>query len=208
MHFCIFVLVPPEIFNKGDKEIKDFIGKKMERYHDEYKLPIPVKHYLDEWEYKDESIQNILKNCLPDPKFDLGTLPEILKKIFEEWGVSEEECAKTHPPGVDLEGIYYHTTANDNAQWDWYRVGGRWDGYITNNPQESENGFNFDGKHETIENNNILVSKLPNDKIPYGLVLPNDEWLDKDSSGNWRNLFEESLAKFTDHYIVSLDCHN
>jgi len=35
---------------------------------------------------------------------------------------------------------------NDNSFWDWYRIGGRWDGILTDNVQdvqESENGFNL-----------------------------------------------------------------
>ena len=43
--------------------------------------------------------------------------------------------------------------ANPVARWDWYRIGGRWDGWITGNPQSSVYGFNFDKKHETVQNN-------------------------------------------------------
>lgn len=50
---------------------------------------------------------------------------------------------------------------NDNSFYDWYRIGGRWDGVITDNIQESEdNGFNFDDKHEMPQNNSLPAKVL------------------------------------------------
>jgi hypothetical protein len=53
-----------------------------------------------------------------------------------------------------------NTTWNEESFYDYYRVGGRWDGIITSNEQKTENGFNFDSQHETIKNNSILISEL------------------------------------------------
>src|ERR1700728_3854541 len=38
---------------------------------------------------------------------------------------------------------YEENAESPNPFSDWYRIGGRWDGWITGNEQSSDNGFNF-----------------------------------------------------------------
>jgi hypothetical protein len=108
--------------------------------------------------------------------------------------------------------------ANPKARWDWYRIGGRWDGWITGNQQSSDNGFNFDKKHETIENNIATTeSALASDKIPHAIITPDGEWHDRGdlwlfglTDIELQKCHEKLcklLRKYPGHRLVVLDAH-
>ncbi len=117
-----------------------------------------------------------------------------------------------------------NSTYNPRSRWDWYRVGGRWDGEITNNIQTSENGFNFDKKHETTRNNMMLLdettSPIPDKWIPFAIVTPDGEWHEKgkmgwwacvsDKKANWKDIAREIFEKYRGdrkYLVVACDCH-
>ena len=60
----------------------------------------------------------------------------------------EEFCAMYYGKGLTDEGIY--TTYNEKSKWDWYVVGGRWDGClpIKNRNKNNENCDIFDDNYE------------------------------------------------------------
>src|SRR5687767_4893841 len=72
----------------------------------------------------------------------------------------------------------------EGEHWDWYRPGGRWDGYFQSFEErarrQTHNGFNFDPINEQIDNNTVKVRDLPQDKKPYFLVV-DGEWHEKES---------------------------
>lgn len=86
-------------------------------------------------------------------------------------------------PYTDTDGEL--TTYNPKSKWDWWRIGGRYDGYITANRQSSEDGFNFNARHETIKNNCRPVKELPENLVPYAIVSPDGEWHAKGEMGWW-----------------------
>jgi hypothetical protein len=129
---------------------------------------------------------------------------------------SEADCEKCNGTG------FYASTYNQQSKWDWYRVGGRFDGLMTNTPQASDNGFNFDAKHETLANNSVSVFELlqaAEPFIPYALVTPEGEWIERGqmgwwgmSSGDkdraaWNSQVKAIYEKFSKFDAVLLDCH-
>lgn len=58
--------------------------------------------------------------------------------------------------------------------WDWYRCGGRWDGYFGGEAEmksrETHGGFNFDEKNNNPERNAKRVSELGEIKAPHFFV--------------------------------------
>lgn len=136
-HFMMGVLVPREIFKKGDEAVKGYIEERMAPYSENLEVEPYIRKTAKEVrkEFRD------YKKKHPDEKD--------IKKWAEEWYGGE----------LDSKGNLL-STWNKNSFWDWYRVGGRWDGMITDNPQKSDSGFNFSGRHETVENNSIPVEKL------------------------------------------------
>jgi hypothetical protein len=107
---------------------------------------------------------------------------------------------------------------NPNARWDWYRIGGRWDGWITDNRQSSDNGFNFGKLHESLENNIATTeTALDKNRIPHAIITPDGEWHERGVMGwfavisnerpDWEDRARELLRQFPGHSIVILDAH-
>lgn len=61
---------------------------------------------------------------------DLYTDEEVAKAINDYWGYDEED-EDSDTQYADENGIYRMTTYNPDSKWDWYSVGGRWQGYFT-----------------------------------------------------------------------------
>lgn len=133
-----------------------------------------------------------------------------------DYGKADADCEDCNGSGIDM------STYNPQSKWDWYRVGGRFDGRITGNEQQSENGFNFDAKHETLANNSVPVSELLQSVepfIPYALVTPDGEWIERGQMGWWgmssgdkdRAVWNAQVIgiyeKFSEFDAVLLDCH-
>ena len=107
---------------------------------------------------------------------------------------AEESAEKAHPlyekPDADCEECsgtgQRQTTYNPLSKWDWWRIGGRWDGNISGQDRPSEDGgFNFGGDYESLEANSIVVSKLADDFSCFALVTPDGQWHEKGSMGMW-----------------------
>lgn len=133
-----------------------------------------------------------------------------------DYGKANADCEECNGTGIDM------STYNPQSKWDWYRVGGRFDGSMTDNRQQSENGFNFDAKHETLANNSIPVAELVQAAepfIPYALVTPDGEWIERGQMGWWgmssgdkdRSEWNAQVMgiyeKFSEFDAVLLDCH-
>lgn len=145
---------------------------------------------------------------------------ETTKRDYTEnspnYGKANADCEECNGTGIDM------STYNPQSKWDWYRVGGRFDGAMTDNRQQSENGFNFDAKHETLANNSVPVAELAQAAepfIPYALVTPDGEWIERGSMGWWgmssgdkdRSVWDAQVKAIYEKYgefdAVLLDCH-
>ena len=94
------------------------------------------------------------------------------------------------------------TQGNDHGYWDWYEIGGRWDGDLY-----------ADG--ETAEDLNVrpvraLLARVPL-YLPLALVLPTGEWVAKARMGWWACTSDELPpawweAEFRRHYEAHADC--
>ena len=139
-----------------------------------------------------------------------------------------ESLLATHPlkeaPDTECEECKgtgkYETTYNPKSKWDWYVIGGRYDGVVKNNYQSSENGFNFGEQHHSLENNTASIQYiLDNEILPFAILTPEGEWIEKGEMGWWGIVFNEkdcdisdkeltdTLTKYKDNYVVGLDCH-
>ncbi len=162
-----------------------------------------------------------------------GFIEENLETYYEGLEVERYEtdcfCAndKPAPDCEECKGTgKAMSTFNPESQFDWYRVGGRWDGFITENRQCSDNGFNFDPKHETIENNHLTVEaylkKLESDprKTAFVVLSNKGEWFEKGQMGWWGIVANEKEDvswvqeiktllgnEAAEDYLVLLDCH-
>lgn len=111
------------------------------------------------------------------------------------------------------------TTYNPNSKWDWWVVGGRWDGWLTGmeNPSK-DNGFNFGEEHHTLGFNSQPATKCRPDDPPFAFVL-DGEWHEQGKMGwfgmssdemseeDWKAYWEKHLKENPNHLVVAVDCH-
>lgn len=189
-HFFTVVLISEE---QLDSEKQGIIDKLMEPYSELLKVE-PYRKYLDA-----DDIAGGVRSY--------GSEQALIENM-EDWE------GEGHTGGMDLRGIYYMTTRNTKSKHDGFRVGGRYDGRVTANPQSSENGFNFDPKHQTLENNSARVKDLPENFKCFAIVTPDGEWHDKEEFGSffgpipeWDRKMLDILSQHSDCLAVGLDCH-
>lgn len=118
------------------------------------------------------------------------------------------------------------STYNPKSKWDYWRVGGRWDGIVSGTEAPSEdNGFNFGRNHEDLVRNSIpvplFVDLLAAGKthLPFALVTRDGEWHEKGDMGwwgmvagekkpqDWQGEVARILAAHQDAFIVACDLH-
>ncbi len=127
------------------------------------------------------------------------------------------------------------TTYNPLSKWDWYRVGGRWDGFISGiDPPSSDGGFNFGEHHKEVANNIAKVddvlarAETSADWAPFAIVTPEMatvgapaeiSWHQKGRMGwfgvttdekapeDWQSQARFIFSECMDHYVVGVDCH-
>ena len=126
----------------------------------------------------------------------------------------------------------------EDKEWDYYRCGGRWDGYLLGEEEqrlrETQNGYNFGGTHDDPSKNCARVSEIPPGKDPYFFVtkryfVPKRHWSDHEprlkdgipyvydgetmyggvvDTPNWEERYKEALEVYKDKWVVVVDIHN
>ena len=183
-HFAVAVIVPPRIFKR--KRVKEYLFPIMEKFLENYEYPKPRRFKVNETTLREIAEFNNID--LADPKSNLRKLPPLIRDWFS---------AKR--AGARKGGFYFWTTENQDAHLDWWRVGGRFDGCIVGKPQSSQNGFNFDDKHETVKNNSMLMRRIkPEFKISH-FITPDGKWHDE--------FLTTVCERYKNHYAVICDCH-
>lgn len=112
------------------------------------------------------------------------------------------------------------STYNPKSQWDWWVIGGRWDGAASDlEPiDDGEGGFNFGDEFHQIGRNLIKMSDAT-DTAPFAFVTPDGKWNGKGKMGwwgvsigdedhtTWQEVWAKTKEAFADHYVVGVDCH-
>ncbi len=158
MHFLHVVLIDPK--DLGEKFTESDIEKKVDEMMApfDYNLEVaPYHNYLDS-----EEIERMAKHYHTSDLLGLATR-------MDDW----EDCLG----GVDEKGLYKLSTRNPKRKWDWWRIGGRWDGMVSNQPKESEDGgFNFSHVHEQLPGNVVLLKAIDHDIDCHSFITPDGEW--------------------------------
>lgn len=124
--------------------------------------------------------------------------------------------------GIDPDmGLYYISTYNPASKWDWYRVGGRWDGQMLglDTMNDGQGGFNFGKEFSTLKRNSCLIDDMSPDFVPFAFVTPDGKWHEKGKMGwwamthgeqpqhAWDKEFQKALEKYPQSLAVLVDCH-
>lgn len=148
---------------------------------------------------------------------------EFIKPILEE----EDALMQAHPefnkPKPDCEecngtGVR-QTTYNPKSKWDWWRIGGRWDGWLRGLEALPGDGFNFGPQYESAERNICPVMEISPPFPPFAIVLPDGTWAEKGEMGwwgivsnakdkaRWEEQTQTIFAQYADCIAVAVDMH-
>lgn len=208
-HFVGAVLVPA-----GTRDEQGYLESVLERYSEER----TVDPYVNQ-EYSDEEYNRAFKG---------------MTEILDQWKQREREGtlrpweAKNEPTDItgmsklevlrtwggdwreDADGVLReYTTYNPESEWDWWVVGGRWDGEFA------------PGNHLPVADaiDELQSSDPAQWKFPYSLVNAEGEWITKGAMGwfgiaapamtdlEWQEKFLEELRKQPDGMLVFVDFH-
>ena len=124
-----------------------------------------IDTYRDEWNRKAKEAGKDMMESFLDQKgweefiADWTKIKEEKEKEHPDYGKPDPECDDCNGTGK------YKTTYNPKSKWDWWVIGGRWDG--------------------TVPGNAIPVSELTDEIIPFAMVTPDGEWHQKGDMGWW-----------------------
>ena len=155
MHSCVYVLIDPNTNN-----IERSVERALAPFDENLRVP-PYKVHISH-EAKIE-----MATCY---RLNPDDLPSLAPKIAE-WIGGEG--------GIDDIGLFSKRTDNPDGAWDWYEIGGRWDGYVngrTAAPSDEVPG--------TVENNSVLAASLLKNRrlssrLPAVIVTPTGQWIEK-----------------------------
>jgi len=169
-----------------------------------------------------------------DPNIDLDAE---WKKTIQPYSDAEKEAFNNHPgkedPAADCDNCNgtgkYKTTANPDGYWDWYVIGGRWDGCLTSvEPiEDGQGGFNYGDKFHTVGRNalsahqmQLQISAGVKDILPYALIDGAGFWhqhgkmgwfgcsSEEMSEADWMKKVIETLKAEPEGTIcIGIDCH-
>lgn len=102
----------------------------------------------------------------------------------------------------------YWTQFNPDSKWDWWVIGGRWNGYFNADDDRGTNGVNV-----------IPIAEIKDGPVPRAIVTPGGVWHEKGEMGwfgmsfgdknqeDWRAEYFEVLSAFPNHIAVACDLH-
>lgn len=151
---------------------------------------------------------------------------ELVSPYYEEYDRLVEQLLPGFAPDPDCTSCHgtgkYPTTYNPMSKWDWWRVGGRWDGKITTSEEidDGQGGFNFGEAFESMARNCCKVEELlQREEIPFALVTPDGTWHERANMGWWgittddkdADVWKETVLslyrQYKDLWAVGCDCH-
>ena len=125
---------------------------------------------------------------------------------------SDEECWEFIADGytTDEDGNIY-TTYNPQSKWDWYEVGGRWDGYLSVNGEHVNTAhvgeIDFSPDEETYKKSlrywDVVVGHAPAETPEEGFSLYNEKYY-LDYYGD-RETFARRQSAFMTHAVITPD---
>lgn len=194
MHSCIYVLIDGKTHN-----IESLVDQALAPFNEELKVS-PYKQHFS------RAGVRMMAEHYKIPETDLHQLASKM----QDWA----RC----PGGVDQAGLFAIWTCNPDGKWDWYEIGGRWDGLITGRKRPSS---------DVLRNNSILASRLlaardfPK-RIPCGVVTPTGDWVERSTvvstfsgwylretaSDVWCQRVRRILEVFPTNRVVCIDAHN
>lgn len=227
-HFCMGVIVPKDKTKTSD-ECYEYLTSIMHRF-DENRTVAPyiektleqLKEEFREWKNKQNENFESQKPIWGDELYETV--------IKSEERLSKEDIAiwvkYWYSKNMDENGNVI-TTYNPDSKWDWWQLGGRWNGFLTQPLFVGESVNNKKDKHIVFQENMITIQqhkRIISEKFDkyalYGLVDIKGDWYeravmgwwgftrDEKNEDDWQNIYKNILDNHDESdYIVLIDCH-
>lgn len=185
-HYLILVIVPYNIFVNGYNAIKKYIYDVMQPYNENIEVEPYIKYTADEFKKKYE---------------------EYSKEYPNEYKSLEDyiNCWSNHGKDLDKNGNIV-TTYNPNSLYDWFELGGRWEGYF-----DDENYIKMSEYNELIKKDKFKMCSFFIDEKGdlhrdrnYGWWCSFTELMDAEV---YLKEVECVLERNQDNYLYVVDCH-
>ena len=200
-HFVVLIIIPRRIYLQGDVAIQKYIAEVMAPY-DEERVVVP---YIYQTKAQFEEEYQKFKASGQDTVGEYDTIEKY----------RADYCGHDL---IDQAGNIL-SAYNKDCFWDWYVVGGRWEGEVLHDQAKAT-------PVGRIANNSLSVKSFlerfatDKEKYTYRHLLDQNGSFHQDrkmgwfasyeplvDDKEWASRFETILRCATDHFIVFLDCH-
>lgn len=233
-HFFVGALVPKNI-NNISNYIEDMMSSYNENIEVEKYISKTKQEILAERLDRINKQKDLLNQSDAENKYNVERITEFISELENQ--TDEEYAYQNYYQYID-NGYEFDengnelSTYNPKSKWDWWVIGGRWNGVIKNKYRgDGKADFNFGEDFHNIKENMIPVEnyiKLLNEKNEsgecqnypaYAYVSVEDGWVERGQMGWWGMSSNEKdfddwkigalrfLEKYKDYNIVGLDCH-
>jgi hypothetical protein len=183
MHYLTYVFIPK------CTDIEGAVGEALRPFGDEFEVR-PWKRHLDAGEIA------AMAKCFGVRRTSL----QKLAGCMEDWNGGRG--------GVDEKGLFAVLTYNLDGKWDWYEIGGRWNGMLPGNSMAA---------------GSLLRSPSLSKRLPHDFLTPDGEWHQRSqfhrdgfvggtwshkSERRWLEEFRQALSGHLQHLVVSVDRHS
>lgn len=179
-HFFTIVIVPADTKSEEiEAKVQDLLAP-----YDENLDVTPYKKYLD-----NEDISRMASFYESD---DLS----VLAARMEDWSGGEG--------GIDEQGLYELSTRNTQSKWDWWTIGGRWNGVIRDTPRSDEKGFNFAEEYRQLDENILPVWRVDHKIHAHAVITPDGKWHEQGRMGWFAVVHDEKAEEVWDAEVVKI----
>ncbi len=126
------------------------------------------------------------------------------------------------PGGKDHLGLYALCSHNPDGKWDWYEIGGRYNGRIrgVQTPRRYQHASDIGAN--TLVAAECLRSPDLSKRLPHAVLTPHSEWIERSSINStmsgwyvreqpmrqWQQRVRRILRTFSDHRVACVDTHS
>lgn len=170
VHYLTYVFIPK------DTDITDAVTAAMRPYGDGFEVK-PWKRHLDTTEIA------AMAKCYRLRRTAVRKLAEQM----EDWNGGRG--------GIDDRGLYAVLSYNRDTKWDWYEIGGRWDGFLSDNRMIAS----------SLRRSPLLKKLLPHD-----FLTPDGVWHARAriATGAWPpRVIEKSGRRWLREFAAALETH-
>jgi hypothetical protein len=203
-HFTVGIILP-----HGVNDAEGFIAEVMEPYFEHSDTEPYVCYTLEQAAADLASTINRLELIISrnEPHYDIEKCRQQLDQLramtpqqkYDEYLRYHEQFNERGQPV---------STYNPDSKWDWFVIGGRWDGWIND----------LDTSRESFADNTALTDEaIAREKIPHAIITPDGQWHERGQMGWWAMLLTENenweqearalLASYPGHRVTIVDAH-